>query len=147
MNDKEKKAFVARMKKGKKDAAKGKSKYKYSTRGYDRPIKETKSKGGGKSATKPKKKRASFDLQKKFHKDWKKRHTGGQKFTKFQPQGIVKQAEFTKLFNQHAKKFKLEHDDYNSMSTNFGNVQKIYSKDGRGLKPRDRFIVNLYTDR
>ena len=38
MNDKEKKAFVARMKKGKKDAAKGK----------------TKSKGGGKSATKPK---------------------------------------------------------------------------------------------
>jgi len=49
MNDKEKKAFVARMKKGKKEAAKGKSKYKYSTRGYDRPIKETKSKGGGKS--------------------------------------------------------------------------------------------------
>ena len=40
MNDKEKKAFVARMKKGKKDAAKGKKK----------------SKGGGKSATKPKKK-------------------------------------------------------------------------------------------
>ena len=40
MNDKEKKAFVARMKKGKKDAAKGK----------------TKSKGGGKSATKPKRK-------------------------------------------------------------------------------------------
>ena len=38
MTPKEKKAFVARMKKGKKDAAKGKSK----------------SKGGGKSATKPK---------------------------------------------------------------------------------------------
>jgi len=38
MNDKEKKAFVARMKKGKREAAKGKSK----------------SKGGGKSATNPK---------------------------------------------------------------------------------------------
>jgi hypothetical protein len=107
---------------------------------------KSKSKRGGKSATKPKKKRASFDLQKKFHKDWKKRHTGGQKFTKFQPQGILKQSEFNKLWEQHAKKFKLEHDDYNSSTTNFPNVQKIYSKDGRGLKPRDHFKAWLYVD-
>ena len=47
MNDKEKKAFVARMKKGKREAAKGKSK----------------SKGGGKSATKPIKKKGARVLR------------------------------------------------------------------------------------
>ena len=93
---------------------------------------KSKSKGGGKSTRKP------------YNP---KRTTGKRRgtVTKWKPNKVLTENQFAELFAAHEKRFNLYGDDYNSTGTNYPNVQYIYSKDGRGLKPKDKFGVYFMT--
>ena len=89
---------------------------------------KSKSKGGGKSTRKP------------YNP---KRTTGKRRgtVTKWKPNKVLTENQWAGLYAEHSKRFNLTGDDYNSTGTNYPNVQYIYSKDGRGLKPKEKFGV------
>ena len=55
---------------------------------------------------------------------------------------VLNEDKLNELVSQHSKKFNLNIvDDYNSTSTQYHNVEYIYSKEGRGLKPNEKLGV------
>ena len=82
--------------------------------------------------------------KKKLDKPYNPKRTTGKRrgtVTKWKPNKVLTENQFAGLYAAHSKRFNLEWDDYNSTGTNYPNVQYIYSKDGRGLKPNEKLGV------